>query len=462
MLPLWRRWLQWTVIFIGGGLATMFIMLFLIVTIFSIGLPDVSKGSDFLQAQSTLIMDREGNTLYSIHGDENREIIQLDGISQYLINATVAVEDDQFYEHHGFDLPCLGKAMAYEIFGVGSRRGCSTITQQLVKNIFLSPEQTYKRKVQELILSVKVENEYTKEEILQMYLNEIPYGNNAYGAELAAQRYFGINADELNLTQSAILASLPKAPTYYWNNQHSYLTIEFTEEQLSDRDIETIDDLEDEEYILGLIGVNIELANGVTIYLPGRVDVVLSSMQEQGMISEEQELYALEDSWVIEFQDYRDSIKYPHFVLYVKELLEEKYGNELVAQGGLKVYTTIDPNFQEIAEQSIEEYRQKNLDYYDATNAALVSINPQTGQILAMVGSADYFDEEIDGNVNITTRYRQPGSSFKPFIYALAFLNGYGPATILYDVKTQFDTGWTPGNYDGQFLGPMPIREALA
>ncbi len=465
MLPLWKRWLQWVFVVCGAIMATGFVLVLLIILIFSRGLPDISSGEDLLQAESTLIMDREGNILYAVHGEENREIIPLENISTYLLDATISVEDDEYYEHFGFDLPCYVKAVAHEFFGIGIRRGCSTITQQLVKNIFLDPEQTYKRKLQELILAIRMESRFDKNEILELYLNEIPYGNNAYGAELAAKTYFDKSAAELTLTESAIMASMPKAPTRYspyGNNRNSYLTVEFTEEELANRTIESIEDLNDDEYINGLIGANIELINGNALYIPGRTDIVLAAMVEQGMITENQKQTSLAESWEIEFTSYRENIEAPHFVLYVKELIEENYGKDVVEQGGLKVYTTLDPTMQEYAEEAVETYRERNLSEFDANNASLVSIHPQTGQILAMVGSADYFDEEIQGNVNIATRYRQPGSSFKPFVYALAFLNGFTPATVLYDVETQIGPGEWPQNYDGEFLGPIRMREALA
>jgi membrane peptidoglycan carboxypeptidase len=465
MLPWWKRWLKWIAVASGIAIVSGFVLTILLVLVFSRGLPDVGSGEDLLQAESTLIMDREGNILYAVHGEENREIVPIENISTYLKDATVAVEDDEYYEHYGFDLPCYVKAVAHELFGLGIRRGCSTITQQLVKNIFLSPEQTYIRKLQELILAIRVESRFDKDEILELYLNEIPYGNNAYGAELAAKTYFDKEAYDLTLTESAIMASLPKAPTRYspyGSNRNSYLTVEFTDTQLQDRNISDIEDLNYDEYVLGLIGTNIDLVNEETLYLPGRVDIVLAAMEDQGMITEDQEETALEESWDIEFTSYRENIEAPHFVLYVKELIEDKYGKDVVEQGGLQVYTTLDPVMQEYAEEAVETYRDRNSSQFDAHNASLVSVHPQTGQILAMVGSADYFDEEIDGNVNIATRYRQPGSSFKPFVYALAFLNGYAPATVMYDVETQFGPGEWPQNYDGEFQGPIRIREALA
>lgn len=464
MMPFWRRWLQWIGVALGAMGAAGLVLLILILLIFSRGLPDISSGADLLQAESTLIMDREGNILYAVHGEENREIIPLKDISAYLTDATIAVEDDEFYEHNGFDLPCYIKAVAHETLGIGIRRGCSTITLQLVKNLFLNPEQTYTRKIQEFILAVRMEARFNKDEILELYLNEIPYGGNAYGAELAAKTYFDKPASELTLTESAIMAGIPKAPTRYspyGNNRYSYLTVELTEEEIQNNDIQTVDDI-DNEYFRGLLGINIEIAEGKTLYLPGRTDIVLDAMVDQGMITENEKQIALEESWAIEFKEYRENIKYPHFVLYVKELIEEKYGKDVVEQGGLKIYTTIDPTLQEYAEEAVEKYHETNTTNFGATNASLVAIHPQTGQLLAMVGSADYFDEEIDGNVNIATRYRQPGSSFKPFVYALTFLNGYTPATVLHDVETQFGPGEYPQNYDGTFMGPLNIRSALA
>ncbi len=465
MLPWWKRWLQWLGVFVGACCVAGLAMTILVLLIFSRGLPTISDIEDLLQAESTLIMDREGNILYAVHGEENRELIELNEISPYLIDATIAVEDDQFYDHHGFVLPCYIKAVGHEFLGIGIRRGCSTITQQLVKNLFLTFEQTYTRKIQELILAVKVEARYKKNEILELYLNEIPYGNNAYGAELAARTYFDKSAAELNLTESAILAGIPKAPTRYspyGSYRNSFLAVELTEEEVIDRNIQSFNDINDNEFIRGLLGTDLQLTETRSIYLPGRVDIVLEAMVDQGMVTESEAQTALEETWVMEFKEYRENIKYPHFVLYVKELIEEQYGTDVVEQGGLKVYTTIDPVLQDIAEESIEKYRERNATQFDANNASLVSIHPQTGQILAMVGSADYFDEEIDGNVNIATRYRQPGSSFKPFVYALTLLSGYTPASVLYDVETQIGPGEYPQNYDGEFMGPLNIRSSLA
>ncbi len=427
-------------------------------------LPNPSELRDMNMTESTLIMDREGGLLYAIHGEENRESLEaLDEISPWLIDATMAIEDDSFYHHIGIDIPALIKAVLSE-FGIGTPRGGSTITQQFVKNTFLSPERSYKRKFQEILLSLLVELKFSKDEILLMYLNVIPYGSNAYGIELAADRYFEKDAVDLSLAESAVLASIPKAPTRYspyGNYRNTVLSFELTEDSLGDRVITGEEDLEYDEYTRGLIGTTFEMPDGSTFYIKGRSDLVLDRMEELNMITDDDVEGALADIQAIEFGEYRDSIEAPHFVLWIKQMLEDKFGSAVVEQGGLKITTTLDPDFQEAAETAIADRKEHNADNYDANNAAMVSVHPQTGQILAMVGSADYFDDEIDGQVNMITGLRQPGSSFKPFVYALAFLNQYTPATVLYDVATNIG-GDTPSNYDGEFWGPMTIRHALA
>lgn len=459
-IPRLTRWLLILAIYSIGGFA---IALFLLIFTLNLTLPSVHDLATMNLEESTIIYDREGGQLYAIHGDENRVAISLEEISPYLIDATIATEDDDFYNHWGFDIKSLTRAFINNLLGQPVS-GASTITQQFIKNTFLTPEKSYIRKVKELILAVKLELFFSKEEILEMYLNEIPYGNNAYGAQLAAQTYFDKDATDLTLAESAILAAIPNAPTYYspyGNHKYSTIDIEFTEEQLETRDIQEESDLNYDEYSMGLIGQTYELSEDDSVYIPGRIDTVLDRMLKEDFITEADMILALQEAQEIEFKDYAENIIAPHFVLYVKQLLEDKYGTELVEQGGLKVYTTLDPDMQSYAEEAVETYKESNLENYEATNAALLAIKPETGQILAMVGSADYFDEEIDGNVNIVTRLRQPGSSFKPFVYALAFLERYTPATVLYDVLTAFGPD-EPNNYDGEFLGPISIREALA
>lgn len=437
-------------------------LLVLIVFIFNMTLPNVQELREINLEESTIIYDREGNQLYAIHGEENRELVDLQDISPHLIQATLAIEDRKFYNHLGFDPKGLVRAVLNNLQGKPAQ-GASTITQQFIKNSFLTPEKTYSRKIKELILAVKLEANFSKDEILEMYLNEIPYGNNAYGAQLAAKTYFDKEAKDLTLGESAILASLPKAPTRYspyGNYKHPQLLKDFTEEELKKRPIKSEADLKWEDFARGLLGAEIELGEGNSIYIRGRTDLVLQSMVETGAITADEKEEALDEIAEIEFKPYRENIIAPHFVFYVKGLMEEEYGKEVVERGGLKIYTTIDPTLQQIAEEVIAEKIERNVTNFDAHNASFVAINPETGQILAMVGSADYFDEEIDGNVNIATSLRQPGSSFKPFIYALAFYNGIAPGTVIYDVPTRFGKD-RPNNYDGKFIGPITVRQAL-
>ncbi|MGE3278791.1 MAG: transglycosylase domain-containing protein, partial [Candidatus Altimarinota bacterium] len=401
--------------------------LIFIITIIS-DIPDVP--TRFNNAESTIIYDREGNILYTIHGEENRQEIPLSEIPKHVIDATIAIEDDQFFEHIGFDIGGILKGFLAEYLGIGARRGGSTITQQLVKNTLLSNERTLTRKIKELIISIQLERTYSKNEILSLYLNTIPYGSNAYGVEMASRIFFGKNAKDLTLGEAAILASLPQAPSRYnpYGNGKELLMGYFDEE-----------------------------GN----YVAGRKDVVLKRMEDLGYISAEERQQAFDDAAQITFKQYREDIKAPHLVLYVKELLENKFGKEAVETGGIHVYTTIDPVLQKKAEETIAEKMKTYPETYGASNAAVLTVDIEKGQILAMVGSADYFNEEIDGNVNVVFRNRQPGSSFKPIVYAAAFAKGYSPATIIYDLETDFGNNYIPQNYDGKFRGPISARRAL-
>lgn len=457
-----KRGSKWLILSALGtiGVITTIALGFIIVFSFtSTSLEDFQNSN---LEQSTIIYDREGNQLYAIHGEENRVLVDLEEMSPYLIDATIATEDDDFYSHMGFDIKSLTRAFVNNLLGKPVS-GASTITQQFVKNTFLSPEKSYIRKLKELVLAVKVEILFSKDEILEMYLNEIPYGSNAYGAQLAAQTYFDKDAKDLTLTESAILAAIPNAPTYYspyGNHKYSTLDIEFTTEELADREIKDIGDLDMDEYTEGLIGKTYVLSEEDSVYIPGRLDTVLNRMIKEEYITASDKLASITEAETLEFKPADENMIAPHFVLYIKQLLEEKYGKEFVEQGGLKVYTTLDSDMQKAAEDAIAKYKDTNLETYGASNAALLAIHPVTGQILAMVGSADYNDESISGNVNVVTKLRKPGSSFKPFVYALAFLNGYSPATILYDVQTYFGND-SPKNFDGIYAGPMSIRQAL-
>jgi membrane peptidoglycan carboxypeptidase len=451
------------IVLVGLSAFTAAMLLGLLTTAaISITLPSTKNADSLLKNESTVFFDRTGKVLYTVHGEENREVVESNEIPNVVKQAAVAIEDDRFFKHGGFDLPGIIKAVLSEL-GIGARRGGSTITQQFVKNAMLSRERTYTRKLKEIILATRIERHYTKDEILTMYLNKIPYGGTAYGVQKGSEVFFAKKASELKLEEAVILAALPQAPTYFSpfsNNKYSTLNKEFTLEELGDRKIKSVRDLKDNEYNFGLIGKYYPLIDGSSIYLPGRTDEVLRRMFELDYISEDERAEALTKVQNYEFNDYVATIKAPHFVFYIKELLEKEYGKELVENGGLRVYTTLDYELYEESRKIVSAQAATNKNSYKAMNAAAITVNPSNGEILSMVGSADYNDQEIDGSVNITTSSRQPGSSFKPIVYAAAFAKNVGPGTVLYDVPTKLDND-TPKNYDGSFRGPMTVRQAL-
>lgn len=398
------------------------LFIFLAITWLSRGLPNPNQLMDRQIAQSTKIYDRTGETiLYEIHGNEQRTIVDMKEMPEYIKWATISIEDKNFYDHGGISLWGIFRGIVWQKIRGKGIQGGSTLTQQLVKNAILTPERTIKRKIKEWILAYKIEQKYTKDEILQMYFNEIPYGSTAYGIEAASMRYFNKNARNINIAEAAILAALPQAPSRY-----------------------------------SPYGANKEL-------LIQRQHYIIDLMFKQGYIPEAKAEAA--KLYELKFKKQTTNIIAPHFVMHVKELLSEKYGEKMIEQGGLKITTTLDLYKQEIAEEIIEKAFEKNKQY-NASNTAMVSIDPKTGQVLTMVGSRDYFNEEIDGQVNITTSLRQPGSSLKPLVYASSFLKGYTPNTILYDVVTNFsnnkDEPYEPHNYDSKEHGPVTIRKALA
>lgn len=383
-------------------------------------LPTPNKINSRFSAQTTQIFDRNGKLLYEMHGDKNRILVEFNEIPDNIKQATVAVEDKNFYKHTGFSPTRIVGSFIYNIFNRvsgGNLQGGSTITQQFVKNSLLSTEQTYTRKIKELILSLEIEAMYKKDDILKMYLNEIPYGSNAYGVKVAAKTYFNKDLKDITLEEAAVLAAIPQAPTYYSPyGQHKDA-------------------------------------------LMARKDVVLSLMADQGYITKQQAEEAKKKEVVFSNNPY-GSITAPHFVMYVKEKLVEKYGEKMANEGGLKVYTTLDLDKQKAAEEAVAKNTDK-FTRYGATNAALVSVDPKTGQILAMIGSADFFNQDIDGNVNVAISDRQPGSSFKPFAYATAWKGNWGPGSTIYDFKTDFGGGYIPSNYDGKDHGIQSMRTAL-
>lgn len=404
---------------LGGLAAIVFGFLFAtgVVAYYSRDLPEPDKLIDRQVAQSTKIYDRTGeHLLYEISGDEKRTIVDLEALPDYVTEAVIALEDKTFYEHSGFNYQRLAKAVIYKLLGRSGGGGASTLTSQLVKNAILTNEQTISRKLKEFILVFQIERKFEKDQILQLYFNEIPYGSTAYGVEAAARLYFDKPAAELSLEEAAVLASIIQRPSYFWNNQ----------DRLMER-------------------------KETTLYL----------MEQQGYITEEERDAALTAEIV--FAERREDITAPHFVFHVQEQLVEKYGEHMVSQGGLQVKTTLDLEKQTIAEEILAERAEGNLTY-NASNAALLSMDPKTGEILAMVGSVDYFNDEIDGNVNVTTRPRQPGSSFKPIVYTYGFMQGYPPSTILWDVETDFPSTqgpYHPRNYDLKERGPISVRKAL-
>ncbi|KKQ71331.1 MAG: 1A family penicillin-binding protein, penicillin-binding protein 1A [Candidatus Peregrinibacteria bacterium GW2011_GWC2_39_14] len=438
------------------------ILFFLLIAIFSIGLPNVKDVQSLSPTLSTEIFDRNGVSLYSIFGEENRKYTDYEKISPYVVNATISIEDESFWNHKGFDMGGIAQAILHEFTGLGAQRGGSTLTQQYVKNFFLSRERSYTRKLKELILAVRLEQYYPKQKILELYLNQIPYGNNAYGIGKAAEIYFNKTPDQLTLGESALLASLPQLPSYYnpyGEHKLSTLTKIFTPEEIENRNIKTEADLKDNEFNRGLIGKTYDLDATHKLYVQGRADIILRRMVELGYITPFEKNAAWQETQKIAFNPMKNIIKAPHFVFYVKELLEQKYGKEIMEQSGLKVYTTLDWTIQEAAEKAIDA-RAKDNEKLKVSNSALIATDPKKGQILAMVGSRDYFNDDIDGKVNVATHKRLPGSSFKPIVYAQAFLNRYSPSTVLYDVPTKIGPD-KPSNFDGKWMGPVSIRQAL-
>lgn len=433
-----RGWLRknWKELIIDGLI--LIVALFVItlagvlIWISSLEIPDLTAFDERRVLQSTKIYDRTGEVLlYDLHDDVKRTIVPLENMSRHIKNATVAIEDDQFYNHSGIDIRAIIRAAIANLNEGGVSQGGSTITQQVIKNSVLDRDQTLARKAKEAILSIKLEQVLTKEEILEVYLNESPYGGTIYGIEEASQSFFGKSASEISLPEAAYLAALPQAPTY-----------------------------------LSPFGANREA-------LDNRQQLVLERMRINGFITKE-ELEEAKQTEVTFNSAAITGIKAPHFVFQVIEQLTETYGEETLAEEGLRVITTLDYELQEAAEAIVAQKAASNTVKYNASNAGLVATDPKTGDLLVMVGSRNYFDEEIDGNFNVAVASRQPGSSIKPFVYANAWRKGYLPATILFDVRTQFspacepwDTSsaspcYSPNNYNNQFVGPISMRNALA
>lgn len=378
---------------------------------------------------STKLYDRNGTLLYDVFENERNTPVTIGDLPDYLKQATVAIEDKDFYKHAGFD-PLTPLRIVWNAITKQRIVGGSTLTQQLVKNRLLSSERTILRKFKELVLSMEIERRFTKDQILQMYLNESPYGATARGVGAASEVYFNKPTRDLTLVEAAILAGLPQRPTAY--------------SPLSGRND----------------------TDGTPLWIE-RTKGVLRRMREDGYISRELEEQAVAQLPTLQFDKQSLSIKAPHFVFYVKEKLEEMYGADLVEKGGLHVTTTLDLPFQDKAQEIVSQ-EIENVKRFNITNGSALVMDPATGEIFAMVGSKDYFAKDYDGQFNVAVDgLRQPGSSIKPVTYLMALRKGYTPASMVLDTPTSFPGGegqkdYEPKNYDGKFRGPVSLRTALA
>lgn len=422
---------NWILGILGFGLLVVGV---LVIWTSTLQLPDFKLFTERKIASSTKIYDRTGTIiLYDVHSNIKRTVIPYESMGTYSKNATVAIEDSEFYRHNGVRLKSLIRAVWANMTG-GKIQGGSTITQQIIKQTLLTSERTVTRKIKEWILAIKLEKVMNKDEILALYLNEAPYGGNIYGIEEASKAFFGKAPIDLTLAQSAYLAAIPNGPTYYSPYKGR-------------------------------------------ARLDTRKNLVLKRMLDLKFITEKEYNEAIAEK--VEFLPAQPMyIAAPHFVFFIKDYLEKKYGVEMVENGGLKVTTTLDFELQKKAEAIILERALDNEKNWGGKNAAAVVIDPKTGQILSMVGSRNYFDKSIDGNFNVATAERQPGSSFKPIVYAAAFEKGYTKDTVLFDVPTEFSTNcdaysnprgkykktdcYNPDNYDNAFHGPMTLKDALA
>ena len=416
----------WVVAIIGAMLIGGFF-----IWVATLKIPTLDNFAERKVASSTQIYDRNGVILYDVHENIRRTVVPGNTIDEKIKHAIIAIEDKDFYQHHGIKFSSTIRAVLVNITPLNGTQGGSTITQQVIKNTLLNSDKRISRKVKEWILSLKLERTMKKDDILALYLNEAPYGGSVYGVEQGAKTFFGKSSSDVTLAEAAYLAAVPNAPSFY-----------------------------------SPYGKNKKL-------LDERKNLVLKKMLEQSYITQGE--YDAAKAEEVIFKPLSDSNgKALHFVDYIRSYLEENYGKESLTVDGLKVTTTLDWKIQEQAEKAAAEQAAKNEKDWNASNMAIVALDPKTGQILAMVGSRNYSDTDIDGQFNVTTANRQPGSSFKPIEYARAFEKGYRPETVLFDVPTQFTpscgafdrsssaTGcYAPDNYDGKFVGPISLRSAL-
>jgi membrane peptidoglycan carboxypeptidase len=397
----WEQFVAWVkhhgqLIFWAGLTIGVILLGAFFIWIATLKIPTLDNFAERKVSSSTKIYDKTGEVvLYDVHENIKRTAVPGDTIDLKIKNAVIAIEDKDFYKHHGIKISSIIRAFIVNITPLNGTQGGSTITQQVIKNTLLNSDRRISRKVKEWILALKLERNMGKEQILSIYLNEAPYGGSIYGVEEAARTFFGKSSHEITLAEAAYLAAIPNAPTYY-----------------------------------SPYGKNKDK-------LDNRKNAVLEKMKEQGMITADE--YQTAKDEVIVFKPLSDSSgKALHFVDYIRAYLEENYEKDALLVDGLKVTTTLDWKIQEQAEKIIKENALKNEKDWNASNSALVAIDPKTGQILAMVGSRDYTDTTIDGQFNVATAKRQPGSAFKPIIYARAFEKGFRPETTIFDVLIQF------------------------
>lgn len=421
--------------FFSFGFLIVFLFFVILFFYYAKDLPRPEKFTEKQIAQPTKIYDRKGEVLlYTIFGEEKREIVSLEEMPQYLKAAVIVAEDANFYHHFGIDPEGIFRALLVNLRLKKPIHGGSTIPQQLIRSTFLTPEKTLQRKIREIILTLELDRRSSKDQILEWYLNQVPFGSNAYGVEAASQTFFSKRAKDLTLAEAVTLASLIRAPSYlspYGENKAELLK---------------------------------------------RKDYILERMAREGFIEKKEAQIAKEEELV--FAKTLAPIKAPHFVLYVRKILVENYGEDFLKKGGLKVYTTLDAELQELGEKIVKEGVKRNKKFR-AFNASLAAIDPNTGEILALVGSADYFSNPYPEGCSpgrdclfepefdvATLGERQPGSAFKPFVYATTFKKGYSDQYIVIDEETNFGIwggkAYIPQNYDGKFRGPVTLRQALA
>lgn len=405
--------------YITGSLITLFLILFYQSYLFLKTLPSPTNIGKVNFSLSSHIYDRKGRILFEIYREQNRTPVTLKELPKYVIQATIAIEDKDFYNHRGVSLFGGIIRAIKEMILKKQLQGGSTITQQLVKSSLLSPERTISRKIKEIILALWTERIYTKDQILELYLNQVPYGGATYGIEEAAKRYFGKSAKSLNLVEAATLAGLPQAPSIYSPFFNPQQTIR-------------------------------------------RRNEVIEAMYQQNYIDKKTKEIAQKQP--LNIIGIKQTINAPHFVFFIKEKLENLYGIKMVEEGGLRVITSLDLDIQEEVEKILKEEIDK-IRYLNVSNGAVLVVRPSTGEILAMAGSVDYFATP-SGAFNVITSLRQPGSAIKPMMYALALQKGYTAATILDDSPVVYRFGsneiYSPVNYDGRFHGKIPLRYALA